>query len=266
MVDTGSCGNYIATVRSSQSLLKKETDLYAPLREYLEKQGYGVRSEVRGVDVVAERDGEVLVFEMKRSLSLSLLAQAVERRRSFGSVYLVVPHPGRRVRSGEWKATCRLIRTLELGLILIRLKEDRDSQAVEVVFHPGQYRPRERKDVRRAVLSEAHARSADLNVGGSVGCKIMTAYRERAVHIACCLNLCGPLSPAMLRKMGTCDHTGSILYRNYYGWFCGVRRGLYALTDKGRGDILGYPELYERYMNSARTAVAEATPDSRDKD
>jgi hypothetical protein len=266
-------------MRSNAHGPAKETDLYRPLRDYLEAQGYAVRSEVKGCDVVAERDGEAIVLELKRNLSVSLLAQAVDRQRAFGSVYVVLPHPGRRVRSREWRAACRLLKRLELGLVLVDLRaadaapnspethvvdapREPDgarlsdgpvagTAAVQVVFHPIPPERRTRKEARRAVLTELRGRSMDLNEGGSTGRKIVTAYRESAVQIGCYLKVFGPLSPARLRKMGTGPKTASILARDFYGWFERIGRGVYALTGPGSAGIRQYPELMRLYSERA---------------
>lgn len=242
-------------MRSNQSGPIKETDLYGPLREYLEARGYTVRSEVRDCDVVAERDGDIIVLEQKRSLSLALLAQAADRQRASDSVYVVVPHPGDRVQSRGWLSTCRLLRRLELGLVLVDLDGDQIGKPdVEIAFHPVRHERRTKKDVRRAVIAELHGRSADLNTGGSTGKKIVTAYRENAVRIACCLDVHGPLSPARLRDLGTGKRTGSILLDNFYKWFERVNRGVYALSTKGRDELSSYPELVMHYRAIAEKA------------
>jgi len=98
-------------------------------------------------------------------------------------------------------------------------------------------------------------RSVDLNQGGSTRTKIVTAYRECAVRIACCLEVCGPLTPARLREMGTSPKTGAILARNYYKWFSRVSYGIYSLTGKGREEIALYPELVSRYRSQALEAA-----------
>jgi hypothetical protein len=246
----------------------RETELYGPLRDYLEAQGYSVRSEVRGCDVVAERDGEIIVLELKRSLSVSLLVQAADRQRAFSSVYVVLPHPGARARSRAWRSACRLLKRMELGLVLVDLGavdgrgsgspgevQDR-KPSVEAVFHPLPAPKRSRKDVRRAVLTELHGRSIDLNEGGSTRRSIVTAYRENAVQIACCLAVNGPSSPSALRNWGTGRKTPSILSSNFYGWFERVARGVYALTEKGREELQEYPALVERYMRGAKDAAS----------
>ena len=60
----------------------RETELYAPVKAFLEAQGYKVKSEVKGCDVVAVRDGaEPVIVELKLQLSLALLLQGVDRNR-----------------------------------------------------------------------------------------------------------------------------------------------------------------------------------------
>lgn len=244
-----------ANMRSEHLVPAKETDLYNPLRDYLLSQGYTVRSEVKGCDAVAERDGDVIVFELKRNLSISLLAQAVDRQRAFASVYAVVPHPGKRTRSREWSSLCRLLKRLELGLVLVDFGEAGGppvAPAVEVAFHPAPPHRRTEKRVRQATLSELHGRSIDLNQGGMTGRKIVTAYRERAVQIACYLDALGSSAPARLRHMGTAANTGAVLADNFYGWFQRVERGIYSLTARGREDLGQYPELRQWYSTMAR--------------
>ncbi len=59
-----------------------ETDLYLPIKRHLEKLGLEVKGEVRGCDIVALSDGSpelVVIGEMKRSFTLELVLQAVDR-------------------------------------------------------------------------------------------------------------------------------------------------------------------------------------------
>ena len=59
----------------------RESDLYAPVRDYLEGLGYEVRGEVRGCDIAAVRDGELIVVELKTGFTLELIYQALDRQR-----------------------------------------------------------------------------------------------------------------------------------------------------------------------------------------
>ncbi len=58
----------------------QEIDLYPPLKDYLVHQGYEVKGEVLHCDVIAVRgDESIVVVELKLSLNLSVLLQAVDR-------------------------------------------------------------------------------------------------------------------------------------------------------------------------------------------
>jgi hypothetical protein len=56
-----------------------ETDLYAPVKQLLEQQGYTVRAEVDHCDLVAVRGGEPpVIVELKRRFALSLVYQGIQ--------------------------------------------------------------------------------------------------------------------------------------------------------------------------------------------
>src|SRR5208282_4018902 len=166
--------------------LLQESDLAGPLYTHLAELGYKVRSEVKDCDIAAVKGEDLLIIELKKTLSLPLLVQAVRRQRMTDSVYVAIPRP-----SNKWKwwqesrGVQHLLRRLELGLILVSL--ERGKPSVEVVFHPLPFERRRRAAHRRAVLEEINGRTADYNRAGSTRTKLATAYRESAIHIACCL-------------------------------------------------------------------------------
>ena len=58
----------------------RETDLYLPIKAFLEAQGYEVKAEVGPADVVAMRGDELpVVVELKTQFSLALFHQAIDR-------------------------------------------------------------------------------------------------------------------------------------------------------------------------------------------
>ena len=88
---------------------EREEDLYAPVKVFLETQGYEVKAEVRDCDLVAQRAEEPLVIiELKTSFTLPLVLQGIDRLALSDRVYLAVavplkPSPGslwRRERRG----------------------------------------------------------------------------------------------------------------------------------------------------------------------
>lgn len=237
----------------------RETDLYGPVHDYLVAHGYTVRSEVEHCDITAQKDEDLIVIELKRQFGVDLLYQATERQRISDSVYVAVPAPARMGRDSHWRGMQRVLRQLELGLILVFL--DRRGSRVEVVFHPAPYQRQKRSKRRRAVLHEMAQRSGDYNQGGSTGRKLMTAYREHALHIACCLDRFGPLSPKQLRNLGTGPKTTSILYSNFYEWFERVGRGVYAVSARGVAALGEYPVLAARCRDELERQPPPAASD-----
>jgi len=233
-----------------------ETSLYGPVKDFLIAQGFTVRAEVSACDIVATRGDDLVIVELKRNFSTELLFQATERQRITDSVYVALPLPPDGFERSRWRRMKRLLRRLELGLILVSLGP---PPRAEVVLHPGPYERRKPRKLRTALLEEVAGRSGDFNVGGSARRKIVTAYRENAIHIACCLERFGPLSPKRLRAMGTGPKTLSILSNNFYGWFHRVSRGVYDLTQKGREEVNRYPELASYY----RTELEKMADDQR---
>ena len=230
-----------------------EADLYEPIRDLLISQGYTVYSEVLDCDVSAVKGDELVVVELKRHLSVELLAQAAKRQRTADTVYVAIPKPKRMKLTSKWKDTFHLLRRLELGLIMVSFRKD--TPFVEVALEPGHYdgKPSKsrNKTKRNRMMTEIAGRHGDFNIGGTTGRKLVTAYREKAIFIACCLERFGSSTPKKLRENGTDPKkTTAILYENHYGWFERIDRGLYALTEAGREDLKLYPNLTAYYYDN----------------
>jgi hypothetical protein len=247
-----------------------ETDLYKPVRDYLEGLGYTVRSEVKDCDITAVKEEELVIVELKTSFNLKLLVQAVKRQRATDRVYVAIPMPKGGKRTAAWRDVCALLRRLELGLIIVKqaaLKPDGSKAnpknsvttnqknpipGIEVILHPDPFdrskSMQNGRKKRRSIIKEAEARYGDYNTGGSNKNKLMTAYRENSIHIACCLLKFGQPSPGQLKKFGTGAKTQSILKKNYYGWFQRISRGKYEIAHAAEDFLAGYPELVEYYM------------------
>jgi hypothetical protein len=236
----------------------RESDLAQPVCGYLAERGFKVRSEVKDCDIAAVRDGELVIVELKRAVNLALLAQAAKRQRITDSVYVAVPRPSN---MWKWNAQNRdvrhLLRRLEIGLIFVSFDPDRDP--VEVAFHPGHFARRKTARLKRSVLEEIEGRTGDFNRAGCNKKKLVTAYRENAIRIACFLSARGNLSPRALRESGTGPKTLSILMTNVYGWFERKKRGVYGLSARGKKELEEYHGLAERYLSEA----ARKTPRAR---
>lgn len=219
----------------------KETDLYAPIKSFLEAQGYEVKSEIIDCDLVAMRGNEPpLIVELKLSLSLELMMQGITRQSITDDVYIAVPVGKGKAWVKRSKDATKICRRLGLGLISVRL-----GTKPKVLVHtdPGPYKPRQSKPRKAALLKEFQTRVGDPNTGGQTRRTIMTAYRQDALCIAQALNIAGPSAPAALAKSQGITRAASILQQNYYGWFIRVKRGVYDLEPQGREALKTYAEI-----------------------
>jgi len=219
-----------------------ETELSAPVKAYLESHGYEVNCEVKDCDIVATRGDDLIVVELKTSVNLTLLVQATKRQSISETVYVAVPAPTKRNR--QWRGTLTVLKRLELGLLLV--EEGVMGMIVSKQFDPVPYQRKKNARRRRALLTEVADRSGDYNVAGSTQTTLMTAYRENAILIACCLSRLGPSSPKSLRNLGTGDKTTSILAANHYGWFQRIEKGVYRLTDQGDLESRTFEQIYKQ--------------------
>lgn len=225
--------------------LRREADMYPLLKSWLEGNGYAVNAEVNGADIAARKGSGLVVIEMKLRVNLDLLLQIAARQETADSVYAAVPAPASRDR--RWRKATKLLKRLEAGLILVHM--DSAAPRVEVEFHPLplEAKPRRNKAGTRALLAEMDGRSLEMNIGGTVRKKRVTAYRESALLVAAGLERAGgESSPAGLRKIGTGAKTGEILYANHYGWFERLAKGLYGITPSGRDALVEYAPLADR--------------------
>lgn len=218
-----------------------ETELYGPVKAFLEAQGYEVKAEVKGCDVVAVRGDEPpVIVELKTNFSLPLVLQGIDRQRLTDNVYLAVPpFSARSVRRKEALFLCR---RLGLGLLTVR---PAPACFVEALLDPAEYKPRKRKPALGRLLREFQQRVGDPNTGGSTRRKIMTAYRQDALRCAGFLDENGPTRAAMVARATGVAKAGQIFLKDYYGWFERVaeaQRGVYALTPKGEEAVVKHTE------------------------
>jgi hypothetical protein len=202
-----------------------ESDLYAPVKALLEGQGYVVKGEVRGCDVVAVRAGEPpVIVELKRVFGLGLVLQGVDRLALSDRVYLAIGQWPKRMRNVK-----KLCRRLGLGLMVVA------TERADIVLDPVPYRPRLDKRKAGRLLGEHARRVGDPNRGGSsTRVPMMTAYRQEALRCAELLASNGPMKLAALRLAADAPRAATILQQDVYGWFERVERGVYTVSPAGR--------------------------------
>jgi hypothetical protein len=218
---------------------RAEADLYPAVKAFLEDQGYDVKAEVCGCDVVATRGDEPpVIVELKLTFGLALLLQGVDRLALTDRVYLAVGRPRgpyarrRSVRRRDVRDLCR-----RLGLGLMTVDPSRGAAGVEVIVDPLPYRPRRRAASLARLLGEHARRVGDPNRGGITRTPIVTAYRQEALRCAMLIERGGRASLKALRETGLVPNAPRILQRDVYGWFRRLERATYALTDRARQDL-----------------------------
>ncbi|MEI7025948.1 DUF2161 family putative PD-(D/E)XK-type phosphodiesterase [Paenibacillus sp. y28] len=144
--------------------VRKETDLYAPVKGFWEARGYEVRGEVGHCDLVALRgEEEPVIVELKKTLNLPLLVQGLDRRRQSSQVYLAVEtgKNGRAPHGLKWSELTRLCRMLGLGLLTVRFYS-RKKPFVELLCEPeGACRQGERSPAANAAAASANPEAVE---------------------------------------------------------------------------------------------------------
>ncbi|WP_340120007.1 DUF2161 family putative PD-(D/E)XK-type phosphodiesterase [Pelagibius sp. 7325] len=219
----------------------REEDLYAPVKAFLEGQGYAVKAEVRGCDLVARRGEEPpVIVELKKAFNLALVLQGVDRLAMSDQVYLAFAAPAR---AASWrrdrKGMLKLCRRLGLGLLVVHP----EKAVVEPLLDPLPYQPRPNRKRQALLLREFAQRVGDPNTGGQTRRPIVTAYRQNALRCAALLLRDGPTKAALIAAGSGVAKAAPLLQRDVYGWFLRVERGIYDLSPKGREALALYADM-----------------------
>lgn len=214
----------------------KESDLYLPLKKLLESQGYEVKGEIHNCDVFAVRqDEDPVVVELKLSLNIQVLLQAVERLSITPNVYIGVPK-NIGIFKKRQKQVIKLLKMLGLGLITI--DPEKTAQEVQILIDPEEYKPRISKRRQQRSLGEFMKRVGDPNLGGMEKKKgVLTAYRQKALLISHYLQENGPTKASIIAKALDEPKARNILYNDVYGWFDRPFVGIYELSPRGKSEI-----------------------------
>lgn len=221
--------------------MKRESDLYGPVKALLERQGYVVKGEVGKADLVATRGAEEpVIVELKLRITLALFHQAVARQSLSDLVYIAVPKPTGAQARRAVKDNVALCRRLGLGLIIVR-----DDGLTEVLCDPGPYAPRKNRKGRARLLREFDRLRGDPNDGGATRYGIVTGYRQDSLRCAAHLAEHGPCKGAVVATAVGVKPATRIMADNHYGWFERVEKGVYALTQAGRAGLVHWADSWE---------------------
>ena len=233
----------------------KEADLYAPVCEYFSSLGYDVQAEVKDCDLVAKKDGETIVAELKTGFTLKLVYQAMDRQSVSDLVYVVIPRPKRGAKGPQWRNMLKLMKKLDIGIITVAM--DSPLKTVDVVSVPaGSSLPKNSKK-KTSLDKEADQRNLRTNTGGVNKTKILTAYREKSIYALCITEALKEVKPSKLNKIMNEAYAGYILSRNYYGWFKKVSKGVYGVSEKGYQLLESgeYEEAIKYYREKAKEVL-----------
>ena len=235
-----------------------ETDLYDPIKRFLEDQGFTVKGEIGPCDVVAVRgDEDRVVVELKERLNLALILQAVDRFTVSDTVYIAFRIG--KGHSASWnsrrKQVTSLLRRLGLGLLTVS-----GRGKVVPVLDPAPYRPKPNARRRRRLLKEFAERVGDPETGGSSSRQRLTAYRQDALRCARELADTGVLKVSVLRERIGVSRAGPILRDNHYGWFDRVKTGHYDLSPKGQQDLATWSDALTTLAPEPEVRAGRSSP------
>ena len=222
-----------------------ETDLYPPVKSFMEALGYEVKSEVNSCDVVAKKpDGSLIIIELKKGFNLDLLIQGVERLSLAGEVYIAAGFYGPIAKGSIWnkrrRGILKLCKRLGLGLIMVNLFAKK-APKIFVLSDPSPYDPRKNLSKIGRLKKEFNDRIGDPNEGGATTrTQTMTSYRQTAILCAKLLSKSGPMQAKIVRAITGVDKAGNLMRNNHYGWFKKINRGVYELTERGKKELQNY--------------------------
>lgn len=219
----------------------KETDLHAPVAGWLTEKGCEVQAEINDIDVlgvfIEESETLTIGVELKKTLNLEVIAQAVQRQKVCDVVYIAVVKQKGLLRKTRFKRSVEVLKRLNIGLLLIDFSANEISLDTYISpDYPAETRKYKKPTpkLKKKLLKEFNQRELSVNVGGSTRKKQMTAYKETCYEIAKQIATLGIAAPKDIINVAlTSSQKSQVLTRNYYGWFEKIARGQYKLTPEG---------------------------------
>ena len=210
-----------------------EKDLFGPVKEYFEKQGYICDGEVEDIDLYMERGEEHVAVELKVDLDFKALRQAALRQKYVETVYIAVFKP-KSLKNTAYRDKLYLLKRLGIGLLLVSKRSLEVQVANEPVVTELSVYQRQNQNKKKKLNAEFSKRRTKNNVGGVRGEKLISAYREDALLVLdACAELGGEVKGREVRKLCNIEKTADILRADYYGWFEKIETGVYRVTDAG---------------------------------
>lgn len=212
----------------------KETELYAPVKTLLNDMGYYVKAEIKSLDMVGVKPDHTVAVELKTTVTLKLIYQAIDRQKLVDEVYVAIPKTAMQSHREHFDSFELLLKRLGIGLIIVfdGYAEIKLEPKTLDLMKSNQRNTRKKK----TLMNEFHERINHVNVGGTKG-KILTLYREKALLIAHALLTHPGLSLSELKHYTQIENTSSILQKNVEGWFVKLDRAKYGIHPDKLDDI-----------------------------
>ncbi len=223
----------------------KETELYLPVKTLFESFGYEVKAEINHIDILASKEDYYIAVELKTSISLKLIYQAIERQKIVDEVYIATFKKHINHSKQSYRQLISLLKRLEIGLIAVSndfAEIILESKPFDYAKSRLMYQKKKEKMKKEFKLSKS-----SLNLGGTKG-KIMTRYKEMVTQIGIYILDHGPSSTKEIKKALNIEKVSSILQKNYQKYFIRIDRGIYDLTKEGREEILNMYHVLKDHM------------------
>lgn len=224
-------------------MLEKESDLYEPVKKYFEELGYKVNGEVRGCDLAAAGNDRLIICELKKSFTLKLVYQLMERKNLTPYVYGVIPRP-KSFNDKNTELMLQLLKKIGAGLIVV----SENTMLAQVVLEFDEScgtSTKKRQRIKNKIADEVSERVTD-TVGGINQKPVMTLYKESSVAALCYLEENNLLKIRLVRK-----EIANAVKSNYYNWFEKTGRGEYIMSEKGKNALneKEYKKVIDYYRN-----------------
>lgn len=217
-------------------------DLYKPVKEYFENQGFTVKAEVNDCDCVCVKDDLIIICEFKLHFNMSLIFQAMDRQKITDYVYVCIPRYKGRVGYRNFLKAKKLVEKLSLGLIIVSIDTE-NPECLEVVTPISNIDEVKKQKInykkKNNLLKEYNGRTFDLNTGGQSKRKINTAYKEKCIYVLCILEKEEEVSTRdLVGKYGFDKSITKTLYANALGYFIKTEKfSSYKMSEIGKNAL-----------------------------
>lgn len=150
----------------------KETELFKPVKDWLDEQGFEVYAEVPisgRVDVVGKHNKLLVAVELKTQMNFDLLDQALERKKFFHYVYIAIP----RRKKSVHRFVSKFLREQGIGLLNVD----------DTVFNSQPARFNRPPLFHIIDWDYAFKEEFKQNVGGDNGSQVLTPYKVTMVKV-----------------------------------------------------------------------------------